>query len=119
MSCVTSDNVVCKHVRADKLYYVDLHNQIPPDLTIISASAESDDPLLVIGGVQILPNDLIVGEDELCGAIQLYRLRAILIELAGGTVSEMGDETIVTVEWTTSDGYSDARELRLIIDGDP
>jgi len=34
-------------------------------------------------------------------------------------VSEMGDETIVTVEWTTSDGYSDARELRLIIDGDP
>ena len=81
MSCVTSDNVVCKHVRADKVYYVDLHNQIPPDLTIISASAESDDPLLVIGGVQILPNDLIVGEDELCGAIQLYRLRAILIEL--------------------------------------
>lgn len=115
MSCTSSKNVVCKHVRAEKTYYVDLDNQLPSGVTIDSATAEVSDETIDITEVSVInENDTVQGDDG-C-TVNLVADRALLIRIGGGTPSD--DEVTITVQWEQSDGDSDARDLRLIITGE-
>ena len=114
MTCVESENVVCKHVRATKTFYVDL-GFLNDGITAISATATTEDASLSIDGVQVLDADLTVDPSQGCAGAQLYANRAILVILSGGVSSD--DEVIVTVGWVQSDGDEDSRELRILIEG--
>lgn len=113
-TCSQSENIVCKHVRAIKTFYVDL-SFLPADITITEASADTLDGTLTIVSVSVLANDLTVDAYQGCAGAQLEANRAILITLSGGTPSD--DEVIVTVNWVQSDGEEDSRECRLFITG--
>src|SRR6187431_728859 len=85
-ACVSSDNLICKHVRSIENFYVDLDNQIPEDVTITAATADTEDDLLEIGDVTIVDEDTIVpGEDD-CDDVTLLAGRALIIGLSGGTI---------------------------------
>jgi hypothetical protein len=114
MNCVSSLNLLCKHVRATKTFYVDL-GFLNDGITAISATATTEDASLSIDGVQVLDADLTVDPSQGCAGAQLYANRAILVILSGGVSSD--DEVIVTVGWVQSDGDEDSRELRILIEG--
>lgn len=114
MSCVESENVLCKHVRATKTFYVDL-SFLNAGITAVSVTADTADASLTIDGVEVLDADLTVDPSQGCAGSQLYADRAILVILSGGVASE--DEVIVTVEWVQSDGDVDSRELRVLVEG--
>ena len=114
MSCNESENVLCKHVRAERTFYVDL-DDLPEDVTVVSGSASSEDVTLVISSVAVIAEDLVIEQTSDCAAKTLIANRAILFTISGGTPSD--DEVIVTVEWTQSDGDIDSRDCRLLVGG--
>lgn len=115
MSCTSSKNVICKHVRAEKTFYVDLDNQLPSGVTIESVTASSEDEALEITEASVVTETETITSDDGC-VTTLVADRAVLVRVTGGTPSD--DETTVTIEWEQSDGDSDARDLRLIITGE-
>lgn len=114
MSCVSSLNLICKHVRATKTFYVNL-NFLPAGVTAVSATADTEDAELGVDVVEVLGEDLTVDPSEGCAGEQLLADRAILVVLSGGVASE--DEVIVTVNWVQSDGDEDSRECRVLVSG--
>jgi len=113
-ACISSLNVVCKHARATKTFYVDL-SFMPTGVTAMSVTADTLDADLTVDAVSVLDEDLLVDQSPGCSGDQLLSDRAILIILSGGTPSD--DEVIVTVIWTQSDGTEDSRELRVLVQG--
>jgi hypothetical protein len=111
MPCHTSENVVCKHVRANKTYYADL-SFLPEGVTVVSATAETEDDDLVVVGAEVLETDLTPDE---CGGNELKAGRTILVRLSDGSSSD--DEVIVTVCWVDSEGESDCRDVRVLVGG--
>lgn len=114
-SCIQSNNVVCKHVRATKTFFFNLNNAIPIGLTIVDATVDTLDPDLSVESWEILDVDMTVDDSQGCAGTQLEGGRAVLVVLSGGTVSD--DEVIVTVSWTDSEGGEDARDGRFLIVG--
>ena len=115
MSCIQSENVLCKHVRAKKTYYADL-SFLEPGVTAVSAEADTEAEDLVVEAVEVLAEDMTVNETDDCRGVDLVEGRAVLILLSGGVASD--EEVLITLSWVQSDGGEDARELRLIVSGD-
>jgi hypothetical protein len=113
MTCVSSINVICKHVNATLWYYVDL-DWIPSGVTVVSADASSDDDSLTISEPVVLSENVTVDAGTGCGSLTLVADRAIAIEISDGTPDD-GNEVLVSVTWTQSDGNTDGRYLRLIV----
>ena len=116
-SCYESENVICKHVRADITVYVNLDSRIAIGETVESATADSSDDELTLGAPQIIDTDTVVEESSSCGGLTLKSGRAISFSVSGGTVID--EETIVVVGFTTSDGQQDYVDCRLMIGGTP
>ena len=112
-SCHESENVLCKHVRADITVYVDLDSRLALGETVQSATAESADDDLEIGSPSIIESDTVVESSSACGGITLKAGRAISFDIAGGTPDD--EETIVVVGFVSSDGQSDFVDCRLLI----
>ena len=114
MTCVSSTNVICKHVNASLWYYVDL-DWIPAGVTVVSAEASSDDDSLTIGEPVVLSQSVVIDEGNECGgSLTVVANRALAIQIADGTPDD-GNEVLVSVTWTQSDGNTDGRYLRLIV----
>jgi hypothetical protein len=114
MTCVESENLVCKHLRSVKTFYVDL-SFLPTGVTAVSATADTADTDLTVDGVQVLDVDTTVDPSQGCAGAQLEAGRAILVILSGGVASD--DEVIVTVCWIDSESNEDCRECRVLIEG--
>jgi len=112
--CVSSINVVCKHPRAVKTFYVNL-DFMPTGVTATSATADTTDTSLTVDSVEVLTVDTTVDESHGCDGAQLLADRAILVILSGGVASD--DEVIVVVNWVQSDGTEDSRECRVLVQG--
>lgn len=112
MSCIGSENVVCKHNLATKTFYVDL-SFLPDGVTISSATATTTAEDLSVDTVEVLQTNLTVDAADGCAGTDLEANRALLLVLSGGVESD--DEVFVTVVWEQSDGDTDARDLRLIV----
>lgn len=112
MSCRT-DKVICKHRDASKTYYVSLDEILPIGVTIVSASSSTEDASLTISVTDIVTEDTTVNNGQ-CGDLTLKADRAVLLGLSGGASSD--SEVIVTVQWTQSDGDSDAVDCRLLVE---
>lgn len=117
MTCVQSKNVLCKHVRATRTYYVDLDDYLPDDVTIVSVTADTSDSQLTIEDWSIITEDTVVEANANCDEITLRADRAVLVVLSGGEITDDDEETIVTVNWVQSDGDEDSVDCRLIIAG--
>jgi hypothetical protein len=122
MTCIQSKNVLCKHVRATRTYYVDLDDYLPDDVTLVSVTADTSDNDLNVDDVQIVEADLVIEANANCDEITLRADRAILVVLSGGeedeeTMTDEDEETIVTVNWVQSDGDEDSVDCRLIVAG--
>jgi hypothetical protein len=113
MTCVSSTNVICKHVSASRWFYVNL-DFMPAGVTVVSAEASSEDVTLTVGDPQIVDTTTIVDEDADCGSVTLYANRALAIQIGAGT-SDEDNEVLVSVTWVQSDGDEDGRYLRLIV----
>lgn len=115
-SCTDSTQVLCKHVRATKRFYVDL-NWIPAGVTVSNPVADSLDLSISIDSIAVVAIETIVEQPSPCASVTLYASRALTLLVSGGT-SDPDNEVIVTVSWDQSNGESDARGLRLIVSGD-
>lgn len=113
--CTSSENVLCKHVRAEKTYYVNL-DFLPEGVTAVSATADTNDLNLTVGAVEVLDADMTIDESQGCAGDQLLAGRAILVVLSDGESDD--DEVIITICWVQSDGDSDCRDCRLIVSGE-
>lgn len=113
--CFQTENILCKHSRATRTFYVDLDDRLPVDVTASSPAAESDDETISVESIEVLSEDIFVGTAD-C-QVSLISGRAIIIQLSGGTPTTDDSETIVTVSWVQSDGDEDAVECRLMIGG--
>jgi hypothetical protein len=113
MTCVSSNNVICKHVGATRWFYVDL-DFMPAGVTVVSADASSEDITLTVGEPEIIDTNTIVDADADCGPITLVADRALAIQIGDGT-SDEDNEVLVSVTWVQSDGDEDGRYLRLIV----
>lgn len=113
--CHQSSNVLCKHALATLTFWVNLDDRLQTGVTVSNPAAECDDPTLEVVDVQVLDADTTI-TDAGC-TVNLLADRAILVQIAGGTESEEGDETIVSVSWDQSDGDTDAVDCRLMIGG--
>lgn len=114
-SCYESENVVCKHVRADIVVYVNLDARLAAGETVQSATASSSDDELEIGSPAIIDSDTVVEQSSACGGVTLKSGRAISFSIAGGTPDD--EETIIVVGFVSSDGQSDFVDCRLLIGG--
>ena len=112
--CVGSVNVVCKHARALKTFYVNL-NFLPAGVTVVSATADTADVSLAVDAVTILDTDTTIDTNGQCLGDELEADRALLINLSGGVASD--EEVIVTVTWVQSDAVTDSRDCRLLVSG--
>ena len=117
-SCYESENVICKHVRADSTVYVDMDARLATGATVVSATAESADEELVLGEPSIINSDTVVEETSSCGGVTLKSGRAISFSIENGTLDDES-ETIVVVGFLSSDGQHDYVDCRLIIGGTP
>jgi len=113
-SCVSSENVICKHARATKTFYVDL-DWMPAGVTASDPTADTADASLTVEGVSIQETSITVDPSQGCAGYQLVANRAILVILSGGVASD--DEVIVVVNWVQSDGTEDSRECRVLVQG--
>lgn len=113
--CHQSENVLCKHVRATRTFYLDLDQRIPAGVLIDSADASSDDETLTINDVQVVDSDTEITSGD-C-TVNLVEGRGILVQVSGGTATEDDSETIVTVSWVQDDGDEDAIDCRLLLGG--
>lgn len=113
MTCVSSTNVICKHVSASRWYYVDL-DFMPAGVTVVSAEASSEDDTLTVGEPEVVATNTSIDQNDGCGPVTLVANRALAIEIGGGTIDE-DNEVLVSVTWTQSDGDGDGRYLRLIV----
>jgi len=116
-SCYESENVICKHVRADITVYVNLDSRLASGETVQSATAESADEELVLGNPSIIEEDTVVESLSACGGVTLKAGRAIAFSVDSGTPDD--DETIVVVGFLSSDGQHDYVDCRLLIGGTP
>jgi hypothetical protein len=117
MTCVQSKNILCKHVRATRTYYVDLDDYLPDDVTLVSVTADSSDNDLNIDDVQIVTEDTVVEANANCDEITLRADRAVLVVLSGGEITDDDEVTIITVNWVQSDGDEDSVDCQLIVAG--
>ena len=115
--CYESENVICKHVRADITVYVNLDARLAAGETIESATAESADEDLEITEPVVIETDTVVEPQSACGGITLKAGRAVSFEISNGTSSD--NETIVVVGFLSSDGQHDYVDCRLLIGGTP
>jgi hypothetical protein len=113
--CHQTDNILCKHARATRTYYVDLDERLPAGVTASSPAAESEDETLEIELIEVISEDTTVGTAD-C-SVNLLDGRAIVIQVSGGTATPDESETILTVSWEQSDGDNDAVDCRLMIGG--
>lgn len=113
MTCVSSENVICKHVLAVRTFYVDL-SFMPTGVTAVSATATTTDASLTVDTSEIIASPMTVDPSQGCAGFQLDTGRAILVVLSGGVASDT--EVIVTVAWVQSDGDEDARSCRVLVD---
>jgi len=119
MTCVETKNLLCKHIRSNRTYYVDLDDYLPDGVTIVEADADTEDTLLQVETVEVVAVDTVIEANATCDEITLRAGRAILVVLSGGTATEVDDETIVTVNWVQTDGDEDSIDARLFIGGRP
>lgn len=119
MTCVETKNLLCKHIRSNRTYYVDLDDYLPDGVTIVEADADTEDTLLQVETVEVVAEDTVIEANANCDEITLRAGRAILVVLSGGTATEVDDETIVTVNWVQTDGDEDSIDARLFIGGRP
>ena len=117
-SCYESENVICKHVRADITVYVNLDARLAAGQTVISATAESADEELLLGNPSIISSDTVIEENSSCGGVTLKAGRAISFSIENGTPDDES-ETIVVVGFVSSDGQHDYVDCRLLIGGTP
>ncbi len=110
----SSTNLLYKHPRAEKTYYVNL-DFMPDGVTAVSASGDTDDASLTVDSVTVLDEDMTVDASQGCAGDQLLAGRALIVHLSDGVSDD--DEVIVTVEWVQSDGDTDARDCRLVVVG--
>lgn len=115
-SCTESLNLVCKHWKASKTFYVDL-GFMPVGVTAVSATADELLSGVTVEGIEVLSEDLTVEESNGCNGSQLTMGRALLVILSGGVPSD--DEILITVSWMQSDGTEDSRDLRILVSGAP
>lgn len=109
--CSESLNVVCKHARGTNTFYLDL-SWLPDGVTVSNASATTEDANITIENVEALSADVV---DPNCSTATLTVARAILLLLSGGLPDD--DEVIITVCWDQSDGDTDCRDCRLLVQG--
>lgn len=113
-TCVTAPELLCKHVRATRVFYFDL-NQMPAGVTASNPIVDSEDSYLTIGTPEVITVDVTVERQKPCQDVMLRAGRAIKFTLGAGTVSD--EEVIVTAEWDQSDGARESRDGRLIVSG--
>lgn len=116
-SCYESENVICKHIRAEVVVYVNLDSRLAAGETVESATASSSDEELTLGDPTVVATDTVVEETSSCGGVTLKAGRAIAFEIAGGT--SIDEETIVVVGFLSTDGQQDYVDCRLFIGGTP
>lgn len=116
-SCYESENVICKHIRADIVVYVNLDSRLAVGETVQSSTASSSDEELTVGEPVVVETDTVVEETSSCGGVTLKAGRAVAFEISGGTAID--DETIVVVGFLSSDGQQDYVDCRLFIGGTP
>lgn len=116
MTCGQSDNVICKHVLAEKTFYVDL-NTLPIGVTVVSATAQAaEDASLIVEAIEVVQADTTIETATAgCQDTVLYADRAVLVKLSGGIPT--GEETPLVVTWTQSDGDVDSLDCRVLITG--
>jgi hypothetical protein len=119
MTCTQSKNLLCKHVRAERTYYLDLDDYLPAGVTISNPTAESADTNLGIDAIAVVDEDTLIEGSGNCPELTLRAGRAVLVLLSAGTVTEQDEETLITVGWDQSDVDNDFIDVRLIIGGTP
>lgn len=114
--CYESSNLLCKHVRASITAYFDMNDILPPGVTVVSGTVDTDAEDLVVGSpATVVEEDTVVEQTSQCAGVTLYADRALSFTVADGAVSD--DEVLVTVCWIQSDGDEDCRDLRLLVGG--
>lgn len=113
--CHQTDNVLCKHARATRTYYVNLDERLPAGVTVSSPAAESEDETLEVESIEVISEDTTIDTGD-C-SVSLLDGRAIVVQVSGGTATTDDSETILTVSWAQSDGDEDAVDCRLMIGG--
>lgn len=114
--CFESSNVICKHIRANITVYVDLDKRLGPDVTVDSATVDSDEVNdFTLGTPEVIAVDTVIEEQSGCSSVTLLADRAVKFTVEGGVVDD--DEVIVTVGFTTSDGQEDYVDCRFIVGG--
>ncbi len=113
--CHETSNVICKHVRSTKTFYVDLNARLATGVTISAPEADSEDADLEITDIVVVTENTTIAEDSDCGGLVLISNRAIQMTVSGGTPSD--DEAKITVCWDTSDGDHDCVDCRIQIGG--
>lgn len=113
--CHQSANVLCKHVRSIVSTYINLDDRLPPGVEVLSAEADSEDLTLEVVSVEVVDTNTTVGNGA-C-SVNLLANRAILVKVAGGSVTSDDSETILTVSWVQDDGDEDSIDCRLLIGG--
>ncbi len=115
--CHENSNVICKHVRSTKTFYVDLNGRLATGVTVSAPEADSEDSDLEITDVVVVEENTTIEEDSDCGGLVLIANRAIQMTVSGGTPSD--DEAKITVCWDQSDGDDDCIGCRIQIGGVP
>jgi len=113
-SCVTAPELLCKHVRATKIFYFDL-NEMPTGVTASNPVVEASDSYVTVGTPEIIATNVTVERPEPCQDVTLIAGRAIKFTLSGGVSSD--DEASITAEWDQSNGEHGTAEGRLIVSG--
>lgn len=114
--CYESSNVICKHIRASKTYYLDLNDRLPLGVTVVSATLDTDATGLIVDATgTVVEVDTVAEENSNCSGKTLYAGRTITFQISSGSVSD--EEVIVTARWLQDDGDIDAFGLRLIVGG--
>lgn len=114
--CYESSNLICKHVRASITAYFNMNDLLPPGVTVVSATVDTNALGLIVGSpATVVGVNTILEQTSLCAGVTLYAGRAVLFTVSNGSVSD--NEVLVTVCWVQSDGKTDCRDLRLIVGG--
>jgi len=113
-SCVTAPELLCKHVRATRIFYFDLKG-MPSGVTASNPVVEASDSYVTVGNPEIISGNVIVEREEPCQDVTLVSGRAIKFTLSGGVSSD--DEIVITAEWDQSDGAHESLDGRLIVSG--
>lgn len=114
MSCSDAKNIICKHVRSDSTFYVDMSARLLDGETISNIDAiETDDLGMTVGSGAIIA---LAGDyPGPCGTdVTIAAGEGISFQAAGGTP---GTRATITIEVTKSSGDVEAYDLLMDVYG--